>query len=131
MYSRIAPFGNTRPTHQDERAYLNTLAAAIKVAFYGIENGGWRPLSLEMLHEWDTTYRTPLALCSEWLVSRNELVETSKHEDELVFVDGLIAKIRQGFAESNPVAHITLSDIEALERAYRSLDKCKTRLVYY
>lgn len=131
MQHRIAPREH-RPTHQLERGYLNDLAAAIKVAFHKIEGSTfWRPLSLELLHEWDMTHRTPLALCSEWLFSRDELVETSKHEKELVFVDDLIAKIRQGFAEGNPVAHVTLSDIEQLERAKHSLDRCKTRVVFY
>jgi hypothetical protein len=131
MHSRIAPREH-RPTHRDTQGYLNDLAAAVKTAFYRIEGVTfWRPLSLEMLHEWELTHQYELATCSERLFSRNELVEHSKHEKEIVFVDALIAKIRQGFSEGNPVAHVTLSDIEQLERTKHAIGVCKTRTIFY
>lgn len=132
MHNRIAP-RESRPEHQLEIGYLRDLTIAVKVEFYNIERNKYtRPLSLELLHEWDTTYRTPLTACEKWTFRDVRDMHTTKiHRAEVAFVDDLIERLRTGINEGTPTAHITIDDIEALGRAYRALDVCREQLVWY
>jgi hypothetical protein len=132
MRGRIAPL-NTRPEHIVEIGYLRDLTIAIKWDYYGL--GGRSdvpPLSIETLGLWQA-HRRDLVGCHNFksLTLNPRLPEHGIHEKEITVVDNVLAKIGRGLLERKPTGYIDSDDILALEKAYRALGGCQSKLVYY
>jgi hypothetical protein len=130
MRGRIAPL-NTRPEHIVEIGYLRDLTIAIKRDYYSIETmRDTLPLTIETLGVWQV-HRRELSGCHGFNGLKPRFDDRSAHEEEITVVDNILAKIGQGVMEGQPTGHIDSTDIFALEKAYRALGRCQSKLVYY
>lgn len=131
MRGRIAP-QNTRPEHYVEIGYLRDFVIVVKRGYYNILDADpLRPaLSIEYLGEWQA-HRSSLYRCHGFNGGIPRFDGRSTHEAEITVVDNILAKIGQGLLEGKPTEHITSEDIFALEKAYRALCVCQSRLVWY
>lgn len=131
MRGRIAPL-NTRPEHNVEIGYLRDLTIVIKRGYYNITDvDSLRPaLSIEWLGKWQL-HRRELSGCHGFSNLIPRLDGRSAHEVEITTVDNILAKIGQGLLEGKPTEYIDSEDILALEKAYRALGGCQSRLVFY
>lgn len=132
MQSRIAPL-DSRPVHELAIGYLRELTIAVKVKFYDLtEHRQYaQELTHELLAQWSVEYRYELTRCNGYRGGIPRFDGHSAHEKEIGQIDAIIDKLKAGLNASNPTRDITTDDIETLEKAYRALDVCKEKLIWY